>query len=168
MDSNRIDDLLNKYWNCESTLEEEQELREYFKGKNIPEQLRETASLFRYFEENKKKDLHDASFDKEILERVKSPKKTAISRVLYNSMRIAAGIAVLVVATWFVRNEIRKSSPTQVVDTYNDPKMALEETKKALLMISKGFGKAEEKAKKITLFNEAQQKIQQEETKTQL
>jgi hypothetical protein len=168
MDSNKIEDLLNKYWNCESTLEEEQQLREYFKGHNIPEQLRETASLFRYFEENKKKDLHDASFDKKILEHVKGPKKKTVTRLLYNSMRIAAGIAVLVVATWLVRNEIRKSTPQQATDTYNDPKMALEETKKALLMISKSFGKAEEKAKKITLFNETQQKIQQEETKTQL
>jgi hypothetical protein len=168
MDSNKIEDLLNRYWNCESTLEEEQQLREYFKGHNIPEQLRETASLFRYFEENKKKDFHDASFDKKILAHVKAPKKTTVTRLLYNSMRIAAGIAVLMVATWFVRNEIRKSTPQEAVDTYNDPRMALEETKKALLMISKGFGKAEEKAKKITLFNEATEKIQKEGVKTQL
>jgi hypothetical protein len=168
MDSNKIEHLLGKYWNCESTLEEEQELREYFKGANIPDNLRETASLFRYFEENKKKDLHDASFDKKILEHVKSPKKTAGTRLLYNSMRIAAGIAVLVVATFFVRNEIRQSNPQETLDTYDDPKMALEETKKALLMISKSFGSAEEKAKKITLFNQTQKKIQQEETKTQL
>jgi hypothetical protein len=54
-------------------------------------------------------------------------------------------------------------------DTYDDPQKALEETKKALLMISKGFGRAEQQAKKINLLNEAQEKIQtKEETKTEL
>lgn len=168
MDSNKIDELLEKYWNCESTLEDEQALREYFKGNNIPDSHRETAALFRYFEENKKKDLHDISFDAQVLEKVKSPKRGSVVSLFYNSMRIAAGISVLVVATWLVRNEIRKSTPQEVVDTYDDPKLALEETKKAFLMISKSFGNAEQKAKKITLFNEAQEKIQKHEPKTQL
>ena len=55
MDSNKIEALLNKYWNCETSLEEEQQLRDYFKQGNIPEQLKEAASLFRYFELQKKK-----------------------------------------------------------------------------------------------------------------
>jgi hypothetical protein len=79
--------------------------------------------------------------------------------LFYNAMRIAAGIAVLVVAGWFVHNEVRPDTTTADVDTYNDPKLAFEETKKALLMISSSFGKAEEQAKKINLFNEAQQEI---------
>lgn len=168
MDSNRIDELLSKYWNCESSLEEEQTLREYFKGREIPEQLKETAALFRYFEEHKKKALNDTAFDNSVMEKVKSPKEGKLVRLLYNSMRIAAGVAVLVVATWLVRNEVRKSTPQAVVDTYDDPKLAFEETKKALQMISKSFGNAEEKAKKINLFNEAQEQIQKGEIKTEL
>jgi hypothetical protein len=160
MDSNKIDELLNKYWNCESSLEEEQELRQYFRGGNIPEQLKETATLFRYFDTHKKKSLNDAGFDAKVLEQIKTPKRGKVIKLLYNSMRIAAGIAVLVVATWLVRDEIRKSTPQEVEDTYDDPKLALEETKKALLMISKTFGTAKEKAKSINMFNEAQEKIQ--------
>ena len=53
-----------------------------------------------------------------------------------------------------------------MVDTYDDPKLAFEETKKALMMISKSFGTAEEQAKKINMFNEAQEEIQKKkETK---
>jgi hypothetical protein len=169
MDSNKIDELLNKYWNCETSLEEEQQLREYFRGKNIPEQLKETAPLFRYFDEHKKKAIEDTAFDAEVLKKVKVPKNGKMVKLFYNSMRIAAGVAVLVVATWFVRDEIRKSDPQTTEDTYDDPKLALEETKKALLMISKSFGRAEEKAKKINLFNEAQKQVQQKpEVKTEL
>lgn len=161
MDSNRLNELLSKYWNCETSLEEEAELREHFKSGNIPDELRETAPLFHYFEENKKKSLNDISFDGQVLEKIKTPgKQGQMARLVYNSMRIAAGLTVVLAATWFIRNEIRSTTPQEVVDTYDDPKMAFEETKKALMMISKSFGTAEQEAKKINLFNEAQEEIQ--------
>jgi hypothetical protein len=165
MDSNRIDELLNKYWNCETSLEEEQQLREYFRGKEFPEQWKETAALFRYFDEHKKKTLNDVSFEGRVMEKVKGPKQGKVIKLFYNAMRIAAGVAVLVVAGWLVQKEIRKTTPQEVVDTYDDPKLAFEETKKALMMISKSFGTAEEKAKKINMFNEAQQQVQKKEEK---
>src|SRR6188768_64861 len=130
MDSKRIDELLEKYWNAETSLEEEQQLRAYFTGSNTPDHLKETASLFRYFESNKKKSLNDVSFDGKIISHVSTSKRSKVIKLVYNAMRIAAGIAVLVVATWFVRDEIRKSTPQALVDTYDDPKMAFEETKK--------------------------------------
>jgi hypothetical protein len=165
MDSKNINALLEKYWNCETSLEEEQQLKEYFRGKQIPEQLKETAVLFQYFDEHKKKDLTDSGFDHEVLAKVKTPKQGKVVKLLYNSMRIAAGIAVLVIATFLVRNEIRKTSPpapVAVKDTFDDPKLAFEETKKALMMISKSFGSAQDKAKKINMFNEAQKSVQKE------
>ena len=163
MDSNQIEELLNKYWNCETSLEEEQQLREYFKGGGIPEQWKETAALFRYFEENKKKALSDLAFDAEVLKNVNPPRQGKLVKLFYNSMRIAAGVAVVMMAVWFVRKEVRQTTPQQVVDTYDDPQLAFEETKKALLMISKSFGKAENQAKKINMFNEAQEEIQKKE-----
>lgn len=169
MDSNKIDELLNKYWNCETSLEEEQQLREYFRAREFPEQLKETAVLFRYFDENKKKSLNDMAFENQVMEKVKAPRQGKVVRLFYNTMRIAAGVAVLVVAGWLVRNEIRKSTPQEVVDTYDDPKLAFEETKKALQMISRSFGTAEENAKKINMFNDAQQQLQKkEESKSKL
>ncbi|RAV99847.1 hypothetical protein [Pseudochryseolinea flava] len=160
MDSKKIEELLNKYWNCETSLEEEQQLKEYFKSGEIPEQLKDTAALFQYFDVSKKKSLNDIGFDNSILNSV-APKKGKIVKLVYNSMRIAAGIAVLVAAVWFVRQELRKSDPPSatVEDTYDDPKLAFEETKKALMMISKSFGKAEEQARKLNMFNEAQEGI---------
>ena len=163
MDSNRIENLLSKYWNCETSLEEEQQLREYFKGGDIPEQWKETAALFRYFEENKKKTLNDVAFDAAIMQNVEPQKKGKLVKLFYNSMRIAAGIAVLVMAVWFVRKEVRDTTPQVVVDTYDDPQLAFEETKKALLMISKSFGTAESQAKKLNMFNEAQEEIQKKD-----
>jgi hypothetical protein len=168
MDSDKIEVLLNKYWNCETTVEEEQQLQDYFRSASVPEQLKETAVLFQYFDEQKHKSLTEASFDSSVIRKINAPKKGKVTSLLYNSMRIAAGIIVLIVAVWLVRMEVRETTPQEMEDTYDDPKMAFEETKKALMMISKSFGAAEEQAKKINLFNEAQKEVQKKETQTEL
>lgn len=159
MDFKERDDLLQKYWNCETSLEEEKLLREYFGNGEIPEQLKDTASVFRYFEEAKKKSLNDAAFDGQVMRKI-NPRQGQIRRLLFNSMRIAAGLLVVIAATWFIRTEVRQTIPQEIVDTYDDPELAFEETKKALLMISKSFGTAEQHTRKINMFNEAQEEIQ--------
>jgi len=170
MDSKKLNELLEKYWACESSLEDEQQLHEYFRTNAVPEHLKETAALFHYFDENKKKSVDDLAFDEEVLAIVKSgksaeaPKNGKMVRLVYNSMRIAAGVAVVMVATWFIRTEIRKTTPQAMVDTYDDPKLAFEETKKALLMISKSFGRAETETKKIDLFNKATDEVKKDKT----
>ncbi len=47
MDSKHIEALLEKYWNAETSLEEEKELHEFFGGTNMPDHLKEAAELFR-------------------------------------------------------------------------------------------------------------------------
>lgn len=162
MDSEKIDELLNKYWNCETSLEEEEQLQAYFRNSDLPEQHKETAPMFRYFDAQKKKSLSDSSFEGSVMKKIQGPKNGKLRVLAFNSMRIAAGIVVLVLAVWLVRMEVRKSAPQEIADTYDDPKLAFEETKKALMMISRSFGTAEEQAKKINLFNEAQKEIQKE------
>ena len=159
MDSKKIEELLSRYWNCESSLEEEQQLREYFRAGKYPEHFRETAELFVYFDEHKKKSISDSAFDSQVVDKVNAAPKGKMVSLVRNSMRIAAGITVLVVAFLFVKNEIRESTPQQIVDTYDDPKLAFEETKRALRMISKSFGTAEQEARKINMFNEAREEI---------
>lgn len=159
MDSKQIEELLAKYWNCETSVEDEQALREYFAREKADDNLKEVAAIFRYFDQQRQTEIHDAAWDGRIRDLAK-PRQATMGRFVRNSLRIAAGILVLMVAVWFVRSEIRQRTPQELVDTYSDPELAFEETKKALLMISKGFGAAEEQAKKIDLFNEARQQIQ--------
>lgn len=162
MDSNEIGKLLEKYWNCETSLEEEKILRDYFNGGVVPENMSDAAGVFKYFEGERQRSL-STSFDSEISKNLKKEVKAGkvVSMVRWVQIaRIAAGVLVVVAATYFVRNEVRKSYAADTVDTYNDPALALEETKKALLLISRGFGKAKEKAGKINMFNEAEKKIQ--------
>ena len=156
MDSDKLNELIQKYWSVETTLEEEQQLHEFFKREPVPEALRETAKLFQYFEEQKKLKLDDSMFDNRLKGKIK-PEGKVIS--MLQMARIAAGLFVVVAATFFIREEVRKAFPDEPVDTYSDPKVAFEETKKALMMISNSFNKAKSEANKINVFNEAQEKI---------
>ena len=161
MDSRQTEQLLEKYWNCETSLEEEQQLRDFFRSEGIAEGMKETADLFRYFDQQKKVQLSEASFDGDVVRKINATRPAAKTvKMYYNYARIAAGLVVVVAATYFVGQEVRKSYPAEVTDTYSDPKLAFEETKKALMLLSKGFGKARHETEKIRLFNEAEQKVQ--------
>lgn len=160
MDSKNIEALLEKYWNAETTLEEERELQEFFKESNFPENLADTAALFRYFEAEKAKKLNE-NFDTTVTKQVQARHGGKIVDMTnwFRVARIAAGVIVVVASIYLVGQEVRKSGKN-IDDTESDPKLAFEETKKALLMISKNFNKAQREASRINLLNEAEQKIQ--------
>lgn len=158
MDSKQVEVLLEKYWNCETSLDEEKLLREYFKG-NVPTSLSETAELFRYFEAQRGQSV-GGNFDSEVRRRIADRPAGKSVKMFVNFARIAAGIAVVIAAGYFIHLEVQKANPGMDEDTYSDPRVALEETKKALMMISNSFNRAHEQAGKIKMYNEAEQKIQ--------
>jgi len=166
MDSSKAEQLLEKYWMCETSLDEEKQLRDFFRGIEIPESMNLTAEMFRFFEAEKNKSLNE-NFEPIVTKQLRRRQAGKIvSMVSFtNIARIAAGIAVMVAAAFFIKNEIRKSAPQEVQDTYTDPELAFEETKKALMMISKSFGKAKHETEKIKVFNEAEKKIQNSNSK---
>ena len=63
MDYKYIEQLLERYWNCETSVEEEQILRIFFQQKELPAHLRRYRSLFTYQEEAAGMKLGD-DFDK--------------------------------------------------------------------------------------------------------
>lgn len=159
MDYNQLEALIKKYWECETSLEEEERLREWFRTHEVPERFKETAGLFSYFDEQKQK-ATGAQFDKQLVKKLNSPKGKTVN-LWQTGLRIAAGIAVVAAAIFFVRKEIQDKPDLAVIE---DQQKAFEETKKALMMISKGFSTAEENAKKINVLNEAEDKVKEKKS----
>ena len=48
MDYKYIEQLVERYWNCETTTEEERILRTFFSQKDVPVQLLQYRDLFAY------------------------------------------------------------------------------------------------------------------------
>jgi len=164
MDFDKIEQLLAKYWECETTLEEEQELKKFFNGTQVPPHLKEYVPFFTFLEFEKKTSKLDDVFDKQVIDKIEAlskPKKGKVVKLFYDMARVAAVVLVVVTAGYFVKEEYidkKEEVKPYLTDTFEDPQAAFEETKKALQMISANFKRGREEARKVSVFNDAQQK----------
>lgn len=67
MDYKYIEQLLERYWKCETSLEEEEILRAFFSQKDIPVTLLPYKSLFTYGQKEKETEILGNDFDRKIL-----------------------------------------------------------------------------------------------------
>jgi hypothetical protein len=164
MDSNRIDDLLKKYWECETSLEEEKELKTYF-NQEFDQKYKDVAPLFRYYEKEQNTGGLDGFFDERILAKIEKPQESIKKRGLLinmflNASKVAAVGLIIATAGYFIKEEMSKEElKPYMSDTFEDPEKAFEETKKALQLISKNFNKGRKEVRKLSTFNEAQEKV---------
>jgi len=163
MDYNIIKSLLEKYWNCETSVEEEAQLRAYFSSEKVPEDLKEFAPLFQYFESENEVHVSDG-FDKDLMKRIDGKKQSGKQRYLGIFYKVAAAvILILFVVTIHQRFiAVREKATTVVQDTFDDPEKALEETKKALLLVSEKWNKGRSNFAKLSEFNKAEKIIRNE------
>ncbi len=120
MELNRIESLLEKYFEVQTTLLEEQELKRYFSSTNVAQHLKEYQPLFNHFEASKRT---------EFTSQIKLP--TLFSKKIKWS--IAASIVFLLGSSTvlYVQTQNQKD-----LGTYSNPEMAFKETQKALEMLS--------------------------------
>ncbi len=67
MDYKYIDQLLERYWSGETTLEEEQILRSFFSQPDVPAEMAKYRSLFLYEQTEPKTDVLGDDFDERII-----------------------------------------------------------------------------------------------------
>lgn len=72
MDYKYIEQLLENYWNCETSPEEEQILRSFFSQKDVPVHLLKYKELFAYEQASAKEELGD-DFDSKVLAKIEKP-----------------------------------------------------------------------------------------------
>lgn len=151
MDYKYIEQLVEHYFQCETTLQEEQILRTFFAQDEdkVPEALRQYRSLFAAL--NAKEQLAD-DFDERILALTEgAPKVKARTVSLAERMRPllrAAAVVAIVLALGQAMNLSTSSSSSQqsdeinyanYKDTYDDPGMACDQVEDALQLMSEGF-----------------------------
>ena len=96
MDYKYIEQLLERYWACETTLQEEAILRSFFSQEEIPEALRKYQALFTY-EQQKNEPLGD-DFEARILQQIgEAPvaKTVSLKSRLVPLFRAAAIVAIV-------------------------------------------------------------------------
>ena len=145
-----INELIEKYFTGETSLEEEQILRGYFKGSDIDLRLLSYTPLFQFFEKEKDIVFEDAKMpkfqnaDTDIPKLKTQNSKLKILRGGY-FWKIAATLAFLVVGSVAIFKVFEPKSPQIVahrgakmivLDGDDDPEVAYEKVKEALSLVS--------------------------------
>lgn len=125
--------LIEKYYNGESTEEEELILKEFFRKGNVPRGYEAEKEIFGHYDVS---DIPEPShdFETQILAAIdasgKQKERTRRNRILLPALSAAAGILILT-GSYFLF--IRKSSAQ---DSFKDPQIAYTETVRILFKVS--------------------------------
>lgn len=149
MEFNKIEDILEKYFQGETTIAEENQLKEYFSSPNVAQHLEQYKPMFGYFSQVKQQ-----KSTQEI------PLQTKKRNVAWLS--IAAAIVVLLgIGTYFSVSE-KNTAPVVAqteLGTYDDPEEALKATQKALALLSSNVNVGIESVQYIKEYEQSKNKI---------
>ncbi|MFV8344411.1 hypothetical protein [Flavobacterium sp. XS2P39] len=123
MELNKIEILLEKYFQGETSIAEENELRNYFSSIDVAQHLEQYKPMFGYF-----------SHAKEQMLKQEIPLQSKKHNVGWLS--IAASVVVLLGIGTYVFYNNESASKKQDLGTYDNPEVALQETQKALALLS--------------------------------
>jgi hypothetical protein len=158
MENRRIKDLLEKFYEGQTSLSEEQILKEFFLQDSVPVEFQSDRDVFLLFLESSTGEVLGEEFDDQIMELINDREKRTPgrNRILYIASGIAAGFTILV-GTYFmvIENKLNFGGQTSFeLAAIEDPDLALEETRRALYLVSEAFNKGTAELSTISKFNE--------------
>ena len=138
METRKIEHLLEKFYDGTSSLEEEQQLRQYFSSDNLPEHLKSLKPQFChpdfFITHHKTREKLKADLECTIRSAEKKSTKDKRNRLIF-SMAAAAAVLLLMIGI------LSTPEPKKIEDTFNNPEQAYEEARRALLYVSEHLSK---------------------------
>ena len=156
MEFKDLEILLEKYFEGNTTLNEELQIKEFFKNNSdLPDNLMETRAMFQFFSKEKQEKT-DMVFP------VKEKQKSARVRNLYYQVSaIAASILILIsVITYTDNTEEQRVYAYINGKPIMDEQVAIIEAKRALLLVSSNLNEGTESLKHLSSFNKAEKLVE--------
>ena len=137
MNTNGIEALLNKFFEGNTSLQEEKILRDFFHGKDVPDHLRSHKSLFNYFSDEQQQKINDQDFEQLLTARLSDktndtpviPKYSIRSRFIYIA-GIAASILLLLGLLFTFQHDVFRKHSDRI---HPGPEMAYTDAREALM-----------------------------------
>jgi len=142
----KIEQLLEKYFDGETSIIEENELRAYFSSSDVAQHLEQYKPLFGYFST-----AQEQQFEQQIPLHTKKLKIAWIS--------IAASVVVLLGAGTFAYFNYNQPQQNQDLGTYDNPEIAFRETQKALELLSSNVNVGVESVQYINEYEATRDKV---------
>lgn len=146
MELAKIEILIEKYFQGETSIAEEKELRSYFSSQDVAPHLEQYVAMFGYFTEAKQQE-----FTQEI------PQHTKKRKVMWLS--IAASVAVLFGMVAFFMINTNQVVNQNELGSYDSPEQAFEETQKALALLSSNVNVGVEGMQYVQEYNNSKNLI---------
>jgi hypothetical protein len=143
MELDRIENLLEKYFEGETSIAEENELKVYFSTDDVAQHLEQYKAMFGYFSMAK-----EQKFEKKL------PFNVTRKNVAWLS--VAASVVVLLGMFTFYNYNMNQD---QDLGTYDDPQKAFEETQKALNLLSKNVNVGVQSMEYVNEYQESKELI---------
>lgn len=145
--------LLEKFYDGITSLEEEKLLREFFASNEVPKDLQADRQLFKSAS-NSLSTSSSAAIEYEMLQAINRFESRKIQRnkkfIVYSAWVAAASVIVAIVTTWFITQQ--STVNVQVVDTYGDPYIAMQETQRVLALVGSKINVAQNEMKSLEKF----------------
>ena len=143
----RIEILIEKYFEGETSIAEEKELKAYFSSSDVAQHLEQYKPIFGYFSQAKQE-----QFTASI------PLKSGRKQKRLAWLSVAASVVVMLGIGFFAYQNT--SEPTQEnLGVIDDPEIAFKETQKALALISKHVNTGIESVNYLGEYQQSKNKI---------
>lgn len=126
MDYRYIEQLLERYWQCMTTLEEEDILRAFFSQEDIPVALLPYKNLFAYEQNERRNDKLDDGFDEKMLAMIGEPapvkaRTISITQRLRPLFRAAAMVAIVLTLGNAIQVAFNQDTHNEATETAISP-----------------------------------------------
>lgn len=153
MNNRQIHNLLEKYWNCETSLEEEKELHRFFTADDVPEEFHQYLPLFSYIKEEQSAILSE-DFEERLQHLLdeKGKQKYITIRIFRPLLRIAVSLLLIIgvgISFYFIS---KQDNRPHFVETFEDPNAAMKQAAFALEKLSHALQKSETASMKTIQF----------------
>jgi hypothetical protein len=126
--------LIEKYYNGETTVEDEHALRDFLSKNNVPDGYEAEKEIFSYYDSSQEIPEPSIDFEARILAGIDASERNAVSqrirRYFLPLLSAAAGLLILAGSYFFFIKH------TERLDTFKDPEIAYAETIKILRDVS--------------------------------
>ncbi|MBW6459674.1 MAG: hypothetical protein K0B08_03795 [Bacteroidales bacterium] len=151
MNWQEIEKLLNRYFEGETSLEEENQLREFFSGDQIPEKFSGVAAYFSFMQSEAARFLDKPGFDQQVIAGSPGNKMSKIIKFRQQWYYWASGVAVSIMILVAVFVKFDPFSP-RIEDTFQDPQVAYQEAKKILFFVADQLNNGTSRLEPVTRF----------------